>query len=511
MPHEERVAELARRRQAALAMGGEKRLAARAERGLLNARQRLDRLLDKGSFKEVGLFATSLNPDDLEITPADGKVTGFGRIAGRRVAIASNDLTVKGASSNSINSKKITFVKDTATRTGMPIVYLGESSGARMPDVMGAVAMGLMGQDPEQYIRRREVPWVSAVLGPCYGSSSWYAALSDFVVMRKGAELAVSSARVTSLAISEDIDPQELGGWRLHAETTGMIDLATESDEEALEAVGRFLSYLPSHHGEAPPRAAVPAGSETASAAMLDLVPEERQKTYDVHRVIEAMVDRESFFPLKGRFGRVAVTGLCRLDGHPVGIVANNPRVKGGAMDVDSCDKVTSFLVLCDSFNIPVVLLVDTPGFLVGLEGERRKAPGKIMNFMHALQLCSVPRISIIMRKTYGQAFLNMGGGRNSDEIAAWTTAEVSFMAPDIGVSVVHGVTPQSDPQRYEELYQSMQRDSSAYDVARCFGAQDVIDPRRTREYLIEALDFHRRDITGGVGRHEMRTWPTTY
>lgn len=511
MAYKDRIDELARRHQAAEAMGGPEKIAARHAEGLFNARQRVDYLLDDGSFKEAGKFATSLRPEDLEITPADGKVSGFGRIEGRKVAVVSNDLTVKGASSNNINAKKMSFIKRTAIRTGMPITFLGESSGARIPDVMGAVSMGMGGQDSEQYIRRRETPWATAVLGPCFGSSAWYTALSDFVVMRKGSELAVSSAKVTSIAINQEVDPEELGGWRLHTGTTGLVDLAVDTDEEALDAVRRFLSYLPSHNMEPPPRAPVPPGSDDGSASLLDLVPEERQKVYDVRRVIEAVVDKDSFFPLKERFGKVAVTGLARFDGHSVGIVASNPRIKGGALDADSCDKVTNFLVLCDSFNIPVVLLVDTPGFLIGLEGERHKAPGKIMNFMHALQLCSVPKISIVMRKTYGQAYLNMGGGQNSDEVAAWYTAEISFMAPDVGVSVVYGVRPDSDPQRYEELVQSMQSGTSAYDLASCFGAQDVIDPRDTRSYLIEALDFHRREITNGVGKHEMRTWPSTF
>ncbi len=511
MAYQRQIDELARRHEAAEAMGGPRKVGARHAKGLLDARQRIDHLLDAGSFKEIGKFATSLNPDDRENTPADGKVSGFGRIDGRKAAVVSNDLTVKGASSNSINGKKIYFIKNSATRNGMPIVFLGESSGARIPDVMGAVSMGLGGQEGEQYVRRRETPWATAVLGPCFGSSAWYAALSDFVVMRKGAELAVSSARVTSVAINEEVDPEELGGWRLHAGTTGLVDLAVDTDEEALDAIRRFLSYLPSHNMAPPPRAPVPAGSDEGAADMLNLVPEERQKTYDVRRAIRAIVDKDSFFPLKERYGRVAVTGLARLDGHSVGIVASNPMIKGGALDAPSCDKVTSFLVLCDSFNIPVILLVDTPGFLVGIEGERQKAPGKIMNFMHALQLCSVPKISIVTRKTYGQAYLNMGGGQNSDEVAAWYTAEISFMAPEVGVSVVYGVDPDSEPERYKELLQSIRRGTSAYELARCFGAQDVIDPRATRSYLIEALEYHRCDIADGIGKHEMRTWPTTF
>ena len=186
----------------------------------------------------------------------------------------------------------------------------------------------------------------------------------------------------------------------------------------------------------------VAPGSGEAMAGIAKLLPEKRTQVYDVRNIIRAIVDKDSFFELKARFGKVAVTGLARLGGRTVGIVANNPLFKGGALDTDACEKITSFLVLCDSFNIPLVLLVDTPGFSIGIEAERKRAPGKIMNFMQALQLCTVPKISVILRKSYGQAYLNMGGGRNSDEVAAWPTAEVSFMDPTFAVKIVHGLEP---------------------------------------------------------------------
>jgi acetyl-CoA carboxylase carboxyltransferase component len=182
---------------------------------------------------------------------------------------------------------------------------------------------------------------------------------------------------------------------------------------------------------------------------------------------------------------------------------------KGGAMDPEACRKVSSFLVLCDSFNIPVIFLVDTPGFLVGVEGERKAAPAHIMNMIHALQLCSVPKLSVILRKSFGQAYLNMGGGRNSDEVAAWTSADVSFMDPQIGVSVVHGIKRDDDPERFDRLKAEMARDTSAYALAGAFGVQAVIAPQQTRAWLIDALATHQRERNGGIGQHEMRAWPT--
>lgn len=511
MSWQDSIEEFEARRARAQAMGGADKLERRAAAGLLNARERIARLFDPDSFHEIGLFATSFRTEDRASTPADGKIAGFGRVQGRKTAVVANDLTVKGASSSVINGRKIGYIKQAATRNGMPLVFLGESSGARIPDTMGAAGMGTMGHDPGQYVRNRETPWVSAILGPSYGSSVWYACLSDYVVMRKGAIMAVSSDRVTAMAISQAVEPEELGGWRLHTQTTGLVDLAVDSDEEAIDAIKRFLAYLPSHRAEAPPRAAVPAGSDTAAAGLLDLVPRERSRVYDMRKVIAAVADRDSVLALKDRFGRAAVTALARLDGHTVGFVASNPMMKGGALDPDACDKVTSFLVLCDAFNIPVVTLVDTPGFLIGVAGERQKAPGKIMNYMQALQMCTVPRVSVILRKSYGQAYLNMGGGRNSDAVAAWFTADVSFMDPVIGVTLAHGVDAGSDAQRFAELVAAMHSDSTAYELGAGFNAQAVIDPRETRRYLIETLDYQRREMSNGVGEHRMGGWPCTF
>lgn len=507
MAHEQMLRELAERTAKAKAMGGPRKLAERKAQGILNARERLDLLFDPGSFLETGLHATAIRAEVRDRTPADGKIGGFGLIEGRQVAAVSNDFTVMGAASSVVNGKKVGFVKRIATENGLPIVFLGESTGARMPDNMGAADIGGRA-NPTQYLRMRESPWVSAVLGPCYGSSSWYAAMSDFVVMRKGAIMAVSSPKLTSVATNEVTDPEELGGWRLHTQTTGLVDLAVDSDEEAIAATRRFLSYLPSHHAEAPPLAEA-VEDAGAAEALAGTLPQSRTQTYDVRRVLACIADPGSLFELKPRFGRAIVTALARIGGRPIGIVANNPIIKGGAIDVDACDKATSALVLCDSFNLPILFFVDQPGFLIGLEGERRRAPGRIMNWMNALTLCTVPKISVIMRKSYGQAFLNMGGQGNAPEAVAWTTAEVGFMDPHYGARIVHGVTL-AEPERYAAAVAEMTRDTSAYDIAAAYGVQAVIDPRETREYLRGVLKVHGLGPDKGVGRHLMRAWPTS-
>ena len=509
-PIQHGLSELGRRTTAALGMGGPEKLGKRRKSNILNARERLDVLLDAGSFVESGMHARGIRKDVAEKTPADAKVAGYGRIDGREVGVISNDFTVLGATSSAINGKKIRHIRETATKRGMPLVFLGESAGARMPDRMGAAGRAMLGQDPLEYQRTRATPWVSALLGDCYGSSTWYACLSDFVVMRRGATMAVASNRVTSLAIGQQIEAEDLGGWRLHATTTGLIDAVAETDDEALGLLRRFLSYLPSRNADPAPRCSVPEGSGDASASLLDLLPEARAKVYDVREIARAIVDRDSLFELKARFGQSVMTGLARLDGRSVGILANNPKFKGGAIDVDAMRKATGFLVLCDSFNLPIVLLVDQPGFLIGIEGEKRWAPGRIMNWMNAIALVSVPKISVVLRKSYGQAYLNMGGGRNSDEVLTWPSADFGFVDPAVGVSILHGLKREDDADRFDVLCREIEQDSSAWALAALYETQAVIDPRDTRMMLARLLDVHCGP-TGVVGQHRLGHWPTSY
>lgn len=511
MAFEQQICEHERRLAKASGMGGPEKLARLKSAGRLNARERIEYLCDAGTFLESGLFATSDRPEAREDTPADGKICGYGRIEGREAAVISHDITVKGASSSPINVKKMSHMRRTAQANGMPLVLLNESSGARIPDTMGAIGTGTLGQDPRQFIRMREIPYAAAVLGPAFGTACWFTMLSDYVVMRKDAILAISSPKVTSIAINQQIDPQELGGWRMQAEVTGKVDHAVDTDEEALDLLKKFLSYLPSHNRESPPTSTVAAGADDAAGKMLEILPEDRGRVYDMRKVVAAIADPGSVFALKERYGKTAITALARINGQTVGFVASNPLFKAGALDPDSCDKITSFLVLCDSFNIPIVILVDTPGFLIGVEGERRKAPGKVINFMSALQMCTVPKFSIVLRKSYGQAYLNMGGTRNTDEMGAWYTADVGFMDPVVGVNVVYGVRQDTEPERFQALRAEIERDSSAYDLAGIYSAQAVIDPRESRTYLGRLLEVHRRRPSNGVGQHLLGGWPTTF
>ncbi|GAA5194435.1 carboxyl transferase domain-containing protein [Arthrobacter gyeryongensis] len=499
-----------KKRAAALAMGGARKLEDRAAKGELNARERIALLLDPGTFRESGLFVTSAVPADRDKTPADGKITGTGEVDGRRASVVAYDFTVKGSSSSPISNKKMAHFKELVVKTGQPLVYLSESTGVRMPDAMGGTGMG-SANGKTRFLRQRESPWVSAAFGYCFGSAAWHTVAADFAVFRKGSVLAVSSPGLVSRATGQQVDAQELGGWKVHAEVTGYADAVADTDQEAIELVRRFLSYLPSHNGETPPLAPIPQGSGERAEEIKSIVPESRTQTYDVRKVVDIVADTGSVFPIKARYGKSLVTSLARIGGQSVGIIANNPMFKGGALDGAACDKATSFLVLCDSYNIPVVMLVDQPGFLIGLEAERSKVAGKIINWMNALSLVTVPKIAVTMRKNYGQALINMGGGGTADATAGWWSSEVSFMDPTSAVSVVHGITPESDPEMYELRLAEMNKGTTAYDVAQVFGFEQVIDPSETREFILGALKDHYRARSNGVGEHLLRTWPTSF
>jgi methylmalonyl-CoA decarboxylase subunit alpha len=511
MAYETLLAEYEKRRAKALAMGGAEKLAKRKKAGALNARERIELLFDPGSFLEAGLFgASGVYPEEAAETPTDGKIAGYGKVGGRDVCAVVNDFTVKGASTSATNSKKVAHMNRAATGRGMPLVIIGESTGARLPDAMGSRGMGLLlGNDPTQFRRTRETPMATAVLGPSFGSSAWLACCADFAVMHKGATMAVSSPRLIEMAMNEKADLEELGGWRMHAEVTGLVDQVVDTEPEVFQAIRRFLSYLPSHHNEAPPEAPVPAGSGADMSKVFSLLPESRTQVYDMRRVVTAIVDKDSLFELKPRFGKSALTGLARLGGRSVGIVANNPLHRGGALDADACRKITDFLVLCDSYNVPIVLLVDTPGFQIGTEAEKSGAPGKIMNFMNAMTLLTVPRLSVIIRKSYGRAYVCMGGGRHSDDVAAWPTAEISFMSPEFATRIVHGVKP-GEPGFAEKLAE-IEQASDVWGLAEVFAAQAVIRPEETRDYLVRMLEVYRLRMSKGVGQHLLRTWPTSY
>jgi len=520
MPFEEELEELKRRKAKALQMGGPEKVKRQHDQGKLTARERIANLLDPGTFFEVGMLSHSDMPGMEDKTPADSKIVGFGKIDGRTVAVVANDFTVLAATSSRVAGRKEGDVKLAAVRRGFPLIYLGEAGGARMPDIMGSKGLASIGGGGHDTFlqlmsRVRKTPMVTAIMGECYGMPTWMACLADFVVQVKGSAMGVSGPRVLELAISEKITDEELGGWSVHAEITGNADRVAENEEDCFVIIREYLSYMPSHCDELPPTKPVPEGSGARMNRILDLLPEKRNRVYDMNKILSAIVDGGNLFSLKPLFGKSVITSLARVDGRVVGIIANQPYFNAGAMDTDGIDKVISFLCLCDSYNIPLLFFHDTPGFLVGKEAERKRVGARVMNYMNALGQITVPKISIIVRKTYGMAFWNMAGsGCAAEFLVAWPTAEMSFVDPGIAANVVFGGKLQNSPNlaaQREKLVQQLIEDSAPYPAAGMHYIHDVIDPRETRDYIIRALEICQDRRTGGIGEHRLANWPTKF
>jgi methylmalonyl-CoA decarboxylase subunit alpha len=516
MSDQDPINELRARKEAAHAMGHPDKLAQRAERGTLNVRERIDALLDPGTFHEIGALNHSDVPGMETKTPADGKVCGFGLIDGRNVAVFADDATVLAGSGGRVGGKKYKRLTEIAVSKGYPIINLGEGGGARIPDIMDSDGLSSMTIGRDSGLRVRRVPMAATIMGECFGAPSWFAALSDFVVQVKGSCMAVSGPRVLEMSTGERVDNESLGGWKLHAEVTGQIDRVAEDEGDCLHIVREFLSYLPSHCDELPPVAAADRSAGERQDQLLDVLPKETNRTYDMNTILNILFDNGTVFPIKPDFDRSVITALARLGGETVGVIANQPKYLAGAMGPDGCDKCCGFIALCDSFNIPMIFLHDTPGFLVGKAAEEKRMPGKIINFIEALCLSTVPKLTVIVRKSYGMATGNMAGpGMGADFVYAWPTADISFMAPETAANVVYArkIMESDDPEKAREAaVEQLRLGSAPYRAAGLGFLDDVIEPQDTRRVLIDSLHIARgQRPNGGMSKRRLANWPTTF
>ena len=509
------IEELARKREAFSRMGGPAKVERQHAKGRLTARERIDTLLDSGTFLEMGFFAHSDYPGMEDKTPADGLICGYGRIDGRRVALIANDFTVLASTNARVNLKKLlTFKKQVKKKAVVPLIFLGEAGGARMPDCQGSrevctiTGYELNSLRPE-YTHFREQPLIFAALGECYGVADFQANLADFVVQVKGSAIAVSGPRALSRAIGQAHSGEEIGGWEVHSRITGIADRVVENEEECWDMIRRFLDYMPNHHGEPPGLKPVPEGSGERMSRIAEVLPEDRRRVYDMHGIIDCIVDGGEYLELKPDYARMLITALARVNGSVIGIVASNPMVNLGATDTDALDKMMGFLCLCDSYHIPLLFLHDTPGHMVGKEGEIKKVGAKVVNALQCLFQVTVPKISIIIRKTYGQGTVNMCGmGGGPDFLAAWPSAEIGFMDPLIAADVVFGNLEEEERAKRVE---AMIGDLSPYPAAGAYYIQDIIDPRETREYLIKVLEVIRDSKDRGMSKRYLANWPTKF
>jgi methylmalonyl-CoA decarboxylase subunit alpha len=425
----DRLAELEERRRVARAMGGPEKVAKLHERGKLTARERMALLFDGGEFVEIGLHGTEMGPG-AQYVPADAVVCGWGKVNGRYLAAAAYDFSVKGGSIGMVGETKVTRLRELALRARMPIVWLIDSAGARIdpkpnsdPDQVSLFA-GSGHLFREQCVMSGVVPQVAAMVGPGAAGTAYIPGLADFVPMVAGrSSMALGGPSLVKAMTGQEITEQELGGSRIHCEISGCGDVEVESDEACIEITKRYLSYMPQHCGDRPAITACTDPIDRGDDALLDLVPDNPKKTYDMYEVIRRIVDRGEYLDIKPRWAKPIITCLARFGGRPAGIVANNPK-GGGVLDADSSDKAAHFIEICDAFNIPLVFLMDVPGFWIGKDHEHGGIIRHGAKLLHVMASATVPKLTVVTRKGYGAGYYVMAGRAfEPDLFVAWPGA----------------------------------------------------------------------------------------
>ena len=503
------LSELQKRQEKALEMGGTKKVDRQHSKSRLTARERIDLLMDKGSFYEIGQLNHSELPEMREKTPADGKIGGYGTIQGRMVGVSADDVTVLAGAGGIIGYQKEHQIAQMAYERGFPLIHLGDAGGARIPDIMGAVG-NIKFAVPVKERYDREVPSIAAILGECYGGPTWQASVSDIVVQVKGTQMAVVGASILEVANNDQTKNEALGDWEMHANITGAVDLFAENDREAISLIKRALSYLPSSAAEQPPVFESQSPSKFKQNSILDIIPEDDRYAYDMHQILECIFDSQSILELKPDYDGSLITAFARLDGQTVGVLANNPKINAGGMGWGACEKQLSFMILCDSFHIPMVFLHDTPGFYASRLAEEHRMPVKIMNVIRAFQHCTVPRLSVYLRRSYGMASHTMSGAKMAgDFVFAWPSADISFTAPEVAVNVVLGRKLKDAPNPGEvkkQFLEELAKMNAPWEAAGLGLIDKIIDPRHTRKELIQALKISR-GTKGITSKRLMASW----
>lgn len=496
-------------------MGGRDKIERMAAEGDRTVRQHIDGLLDPDSFRELGTFSRSIRPEMRDSTPGDGKIGGHGLIDGRPIAVFGDDITVMRGSSSIVGTRREERLYERALDMGIPIVHFGETGGGRIPDLMGSEGISEPGGLFDMARRRHRVPMATAIVGQSFGGSSFLSALSDFVVMVRGSTLAVTSPKVFEIATGEVISFEEVGGVDVHAERTGQIDLGVDTDEEAYEAIRWWLSYLPSNAWQQAERTE-PIGDFGPDHGLSKLVPTVRNMGYDMRHVVDRICDPGTVFELQPKYAPNVSCSFARLNGFSVGVVANNPLYNAGTLDPEACQKIVRMMVVCDSFNIPVIFLVDVPGFMVGARVEHDKMLHTGMRMMHALQNATMPTLTVCVRKAFGLAWQAMNGSRMpSNGVYCWPGAEIGFMDPDVGVNVAFGskldriADPAEREAERQRLIAEVGEATNPYEAAGTMRIDEMIDPADTRRVLAEDLElFANRQVPPPEAR-PLAYWPT--
>jgi methylmalonyl-CoA carboxyltransferase large subunit len=493
---EQLVEDLRKRAEHLRQGGGPDRLAKQKEQAKLTARERIDALVDPGSFEEFGLFAqhrqTQFGMAGKEV-PADGVVTGAAAVDGRLVHLASQDFTVLGGSAGEVHSLKVADVMELALKTGSPFVFLNDSGGARVQEGIDSLS-GYGRVFYTNVMLSGAVPQVALICGPCAGGAAYSPALADFIIQTRPAQMFITGPQVIKQVTGEQITAEALGGPDAHMAHSGVIHFIAENDDEALHLCRRLLSFLPSNNLEDPPRL-TSEGDVESNAALTTLIPVDPKQGYDVRKVIGGVVDRGDFLEVQAGHAMNMVVGFARILGRPVGVIANQPAVLSGAIDINAATKGARFIRFCNAFNVPLVTFVDVPGFLPGVQQEYGGIIRHGAKLLFAYSAATVPKIQVILRKSYGGAHLAMGSkDLGADRVLAWPTAEVAVMGAEGAVEIVFrkemDAAADRAARRTELIETYRSTFASPYVAAGRRLVDEIIEPADTRKHLARALEY---------------------
>lgn len=497
---QEKIKELVARRKASRLGGGEKRIEAQHQKGKLTARERLALLLDEGSFEEYDAFVhhrcTNFGMEKSH-TDGDGVVTGHGTIDGRSVYVFAQDFTVNGGSLSKTMAEKICKVMDMAVKNGAPFIGLNDSGGARIQE--GIDSLAGYGEIFERNILASGViPQISGIFGPCAGGAVYSPALTDFTLMVENSSyMFLTGPSVVKSVTGEDVSQEQLGGASVHASKSGVAHFAAKNEREGIETIKRLLSFIPSNNREEAPVRETADRIDRCEDILNEIIPDSPNKSYDMYRVISSIVDDGDFFELHKRFAKNIIVGFAHMNGRSVGIVANQPGVLAGVLDINASRKAARFVRFCDAFNIPLVTLVDVPGFLCGTQQEYGAIITNGAKLLYAYGEATVPKVTVTLRKSYGGAHIVMSCKQlRGDVNYAWPTASMAVMGADGAVSVLYGkeIKAESDPVRREEIISRKKEEydglfCNPYQAAQKGYIEDVIEPRNTRFRICRALE----------------------
>jgi len=492
------IISLRQKRDQAVLGGGKKRIQEQHEKGKLTARERIELLVDPGSFEEFDLFVTHRCTNfgmDGQLIPGDGVVTGSATINKRLVYIFAQDFTVFGGSLSKTYAEKICKIMDMALKNGCPVIGLNDSGGARIQEGVDALA-GYAEIFWRNVMASGVVPQISAILGPCAGGAVYSPAITDFVIMEKrNSYMFVTGPKVVKTVLNETVTTEDLGGAGVHSSKSGVAHFITNSEEETILLIKKLLSYLPSNNMEDPPYEPTHDPVDRSCDILNDIIPENPNKPYDMLDVIHSIADEGEFLQVMMNFAQNIITGFARLNGFPVGIVANQPKVLAGVLDIDASVKGARFVRFCDSFNIPLIVLEDVPGFLPGTNQEHNGIIRNGAKLLYAFAEATVPKITVILRKAYGGAYCVMNSRHmRADLVYAWPSAEIAVMGAKSAVEVIFRKEAQnsSDPKQtlLEREAEYAEKFANPYAAAERGYIDDIIEPSRTRFRLIRALEM---------------------